>query len=121
MKSTELYTSDINIEGLTESRHAIYRYILLENEKEIECSGQIVKIPCFGIEIVREDINDDAVFFVEKDRIESITTYRYKAVQFLKKLHDNCVSPIHLIDVAGSIADEWISDFDEQLNNIAVQ
>lgn len=122
IKSTELYTAKVEVEGCERKRHAVYRYILLENEKTIEYVDRKIKLPCFGIEIIREDINDeDRVYYVERDRIEYMTTYRYKVVQLLKKLYDNCVSPVHLIDIAGSEADDWASDFDDQLGSIAVQ
>jgi hypothetical protein len=120
-RAVELYATKIFIEGYPKCRQANYRYMLLEGEKEIENFGQTVTVPCFGVEIVREDMVEDHVYSVESDKIECMTIYRYKAVQLLKKLYDNFVSPIHLVDVAGEMADEWTSDFDEALNNIQAQ
>lgn len=120
-RSIEQYSIKVNIEGWDSNRQAIYKYMLLECEKKIEFDNQTVKLPCFGVEIIREYIGDDNACKVERDNIECITTYKYKAVQLLKKLYENCVSPIHLVDIAGSMADDWTSDFDEQLSAIAAQ
>ncbi|KPU43401.1 hypothetical protein OXPF_28420 [Oxobacter pfennigii] len=117
----ELYSSSQTIEGFLRKRQAIYRYILIETHKEIEFGSKKIDLPCFGIEIVREELTGDGAGCIEKDSIEFLTTYRYKAVQLLKKLYDNTVSPLHLIDIAGIYADEWIKDFDEQLSAMAVQ
>ena len=121
MKSMEIFTLGTFIEGHPKSRQANYRYLLLESEKEIEDYGQKMILTCFGIEIVREDIDKGLAYSEERERIECMTTYRYKAVQLLKKLYDNCVSPIELIEIAGPIADEWVNDFNNILQNIAVQ
>jgi len=37
----------------------------------------------------------------------------------MKLLNDNIVSPVHLIDIIGEYIDEYISDFDKELNGIA--
>lgn len=121
IKSTELYANKAIIEGYSKDRHATYRYMLLEGEKEIEFCDRKVKLPCYGIEIIREDMNGGELYSVERDRIECMTTYKYKVVQLIKKLADNCVSPIHLVEIAGEKADEWTCDFDAELNSIAAQ
>jgi len=121
VKSTEVYSAKASIEEWQNDRQAIYRYKLLECEKEIEISNQYAILPCYGIEIIREDLVGGCVYSVERDSIECMTTYKYKAAQLLKRLYDNCASPVHLIDIAGPIADEWVSDFDDQLNSIAAQ
>lgn len=120
-RAVELYATRIFIEGYPRCRQATYKYMLLEGEKEIENFGQTLKVPCFGVEIIREDMDDDHIYAMDSDKIEAMTTYKYKAVQLLKKLYDNFVSPVHLLDVAGDIADEWTSDFDEAFANTAVQ
>lgn len=121
MKSIELYTTRIFIEGYPESRQANYKYVLVESEKEIEYLEQQIVIPCFGIEIIREDIEKDSVRSIERDRIECMTPSRYKAIQLIKKLYENCVSPIHLLEIAGPFADEWVEDFDQVSSNILAQ
>lgn len=121
MKFIELYAIRIFVEGYPKSRHANYKYILLEDEREIEYGNGKCKIPCFGIEVIREDMEEDKIYEVAEDRIEVLTTYRYKAIQLLKKLYENCASPVNLIEIAGPIADEWVDDFNEALSGTAVQ
>lgn len=118
VKSIELYKAGIRIDESPGNRQAIYRYMLLECEKEIEYLGKLMKVPCYGISIVREDLENGEVYLTESDCIENMTTFKYKAAQLLKKLYINLVSPIHLIDVAGCFADEWVADFEQRQNII---
>lgn len=120
-RETELYATKIFVEGYPKCRQANYRYILLEGEKELDNFGKKVKVPCFGVEIIREDMKDDHIYSVASDKIECMTIYKYKVVQLIKKLYDNLVSPLHLIDIAGEMADEWTSDFDDALNKTEAQ
>lgn len=112
MKETEVFAVKTFLNSYPKNRYANFRYMLLEDEKEMKNADQVTKVKCFGAEIIREDLDGDCIYARESDRIECITPYRYKAVQLLKKLFDGCVSPIHLIDIAGPIVDEWVSDFD---------
>lgn len=120
-RTLELYATQIFVEGYPKSRQASYKYMLIEQEKEIEYLDRKVSVPCFGIEIVREDFDGDRIYYTERNKIECMTIYRYKVVQLIKKFYENCVSPIHLVDIAGSAADEWVSDFDEALTNMQAQ
>lgn len=120
LNSVEMYSTVIDMNESENNRKCKYRYILLEGEKKLEHAGDAVVLPCFGAEIIREDIVDGSVCYIESDRIPCMTTYRYKAAQLVKKLYVNMVSPVHLIDIAGPLADEWVEDFDRQLNKIAV-
>jgi phosphoribosylformimino-5-aminoimidazole carboxamide ribonucleotide (ProFAR) isomerase len=95
--------------------------VLLECQKEIDDGGLNLSIPCYGVEIVREDLRDDRAYHVEKDRIESMTTYKYKVVRLIRELYEKGVSPIHLLDIAGPLADEWVEDFDDEINRIKAQ
>lgn len=118
LDSIEMYSTLIDT-GEGDNRRCKYRYMLLEGDKDICNQQETVTLPCFGVEIIREDIVDGNVCSMESDRIPCMTTYRYKAVQLIKKLYVNTVSPLHLIDVAGSLADEWVDDFERQLNGIS--
>ena len=120
-KSCELFTAKANTEDDRNNRTVNYRYILLECEKEIEYCGKKCLVSCFGVEIIREDVSHNSEYSTDSDRIENMTTYKYKIMQLIKKLYDNCVSPIHLIDIAGGYSDEWIDDFESQLSSTAVQ
>lgn len=117
-RSTVMYEVRVDIDG--RERQAKYKYILLEGEMIHESSGEKVLVPCYGIEIIREDIKGNSVYAFEDDRIECMSVYKYKVVKLIKKLYINLVSPIHLVDIAGPFADEWVSDFDDQQNNIAI-
>lgn len=119
-RSTVMYEARVDIDGWGKERQAKYKYILLEGDMVYENSGEKVMLPCYGIEIVREDIKGNSVYAFEEDRIECMSVYKYKVVQLIKKLYINLVSPIHLIDIAGPFADEWAGDFDDQQNSVAV-
>lgn len=118
-RSTVLYEARVDIDGWRKGRQAKYKYILLESELAFENSDK--KVSCYGIEIVREDMNGNSVIALEKDSIEYVSVYKYKVVKLIKKLYINLVSPIHLIDIAGPFADKWVNDFNDQQGNIAMQ
>lgn len=66
----------------------------------------------FGIEIERIDIKGDLIIDSFKDSIDLISPIEEKVSKLLKMLYENQVSPIHLIDIIGPYADEYVSDFD---------
>ncbi len=66
----------------------------------------------YGIEIERKDYVDLRNINLERERIDMISIHRHKATQLLIKLYNNVVSPLHLIDIAGSYADEHAYEFD---------
>lgn len=67
----------------------------------------------FGIEIERVDIKGDLIIDSFKDSIDLISPIEEKVNSLLKMLYENQVSPIHLIDIIGPYADEYVSDFDK--------
>ena len=67
----------------------------------------------FGIEVERVDIKGDIIIDSFKDSIELISPVEEKVKKLLKMLYDNQVSPIHLIDIIGPFADEYVNDFKE--------
>ncbi|GAA0070538.1 DUF6514 family protein [Clostridium sardiniense] len=67
----------------------------------------------FGIEIERIDIKGDLIIDSFKDSIDLISPIEEKVNSLLKMLYENQVSPIHLIDIIGPYADEYVSDFDK--------
>lgn len=69
-------------------------------------------VQCYGIEVERQDIIDKSIKFIERDSIKVISPDRHKVHNLLKLLYDNIVSPIHMVDIIGSCADEYASDFD---------
>ncbi len=73
----------------------------------------------YGIEIERDDYKNSKNINIEREQVEIISTQKYKVEKLLKKLFENKVSPIQLIDVIGYYVDECIySDFfDDQILN----
>ena len=96
-----------------------YFYRLVKSEISVSMYDEPTKVQAYGIEIERQDIIDDTVVFIERDCVENISPQRHKVKNLMKMLYDNTVSPIHMIDILGDYIDEYISDFDEMLKNIA--
>ena len=96
-----------------------YFYRLVKSEMSVSMYDEPTKVQAYGIEIERQDIIDDVVVFIERDCVENISPQRHKIKNLMKVLYDNTVSPIHMIDILGDYIDEYISDFDEVLKNIA--
>lgn len=119
-RSTVMYEARVDIDGWGAGRQAKYKYILLEGEMVHETSGEKILVPCYGVEIIREDLNGNSINAFDEDRIECMSAYKYKVMQLIKKLYINLVSPVHLIDIAGAFADEWVGDFDDVQSNIAI-
>jgi len=69
-------------------------------------------IVAYGIEIERKDYVGLENINLEREKIEIISAQRHKVKQLLMKLYTNKVSPFHLIDIAGSYADEQAYEFD---------
>ncbi len=67
----------------------------------------------FGIEIERIDIKGDLIIDSFKDSIDLISPIEEKVSKLLKMLYENQVSPIHLVDIIGPYADEYVGDFDK--------
>lgn len=96
-----------------------YFYRLVKSHISVSINGERTMVQAYGIEIERQDIVNDTVVFIERDRVENISPQRHKVKNLIKMLYDNTVSPIHMIDILGEYIDEYISDFDEPLKNIA--
>jgi len=108
MNLVEEYTS-INSETDVEFRYA-YRLI----KKEFK------GITAYGIEVERKDFIGAENVNLERERIDIISAHRHKVKQLLMKLYSNQVSPLHLIDIAGSYADEHAYEFDIGINEKAI-
>ena len=108
MNLVEEYTS-INRDADVEFRY-VYRLI------KKDYRGIIV----YGIEIERKDCVGLKNINLEREKIEMISPHRYKVKQLLKTLYNNQVSPIHLIDIIGSYADEQAYEFDAGIQEQAI-
>lgn len=116
----ECITRNEIIEGM--SKNYIYR--LTKNNVSISLGldpmdDTTMEVQSYGIEIERQDIIDDCIVNIERDSVKSISPYRHKVHALLKLLYDNCVSPIHLIEILGDYIDEYIMDFNESQKEIA--
>lgn len=104
MNLIEEYTS-INCDSGVEFRYA-YRLIKKDYKG----------IAVYGIEIERKDYVGLQNVNLEREKIDMISIHRYKVKQLLMKLYNNQVSPIHLIEIAGTYADEHVYEFDLGIN-----
>jgi len=95
-----------------------YFYRLVKSQISVSMDNEPTEMQAYGIEVERQDIVDDIVVFIERDFVENISPQRHKVKSLLKMLHENTVSPIHMVEVLGEYIDEYISDFDEMLKNI---
>ena len=96
-----------------------YSYRLVKSQISVSMYDNITKVQAYGIEIERQDITNGAVVRIQRDCVQNISPQRHKVKNLIKILHDNTVSPIHMIDILGEYIDEYTSDFDEILKNIA--
>lgn len=96
-----------------------YFYRLIKNKVLLPVGGDSMDVQSYGIEIERQDVLNNSIVNIERDCVNSISPHRHKVHNLLKLLYDNCVSPVHLIDVLGDYIDEYIVDFDEALKEIS--
>ena len=64
-------------------------------------------VPVYGIEIERKDYIGMRNVNIERDKVDMISYKKNKAEQILINLYKNKLSPIHLVDIIGSYADEF--------------
>ncbi|MBU3179695.1 DUF6514 family protein [Clostridium psychrophilum] len=96
-----------------------YFYRLVKSQICVSMYGELTKVQAYGIEIESQEIVNDKVVRIQRDCVENISPQRYKVKNLLKMVYDNTVSPIHMIDILGEYIDEYTSDFDETLKDIA--
>ena len=94
-----------------------YTAIDKTTEVEFRYSYRLIKkeykgVIAYGIEIERKDYIGLENVNLEREGIEIISVHRHKVKQLLMKLYTNQVSPLHLIDIAGSYADDQAYEFD---------
>lgn len=97
-----------------------YFYRLIKSEITISSEEGPVKVQSYGIEIERQDIIGQNIINIERDCVLSISPQRHKVHSLVKILHDNLVSPYHLVDVLGETIDNYIGDFDKMLKEISM-
>lgn len=95
-----------------DDKECIYKYYVIETSKNIFLDEKNVSVSCYGIDVVSEVYKNGSICFSFEDSIEYLTPFLDKVLKLIEYLKDNGVSPVHLIDIAGEYADEWVSDFD---------
>lgn len=110
---------NLNKMVLCEDKKFVYYYRIIKRDLHLS-SGDGSYVQSYGIEIERQDIANGNVVNFERDRVLDISPDRYKVHTLLKLLYDNSVSPLHLIDVAGEYIDEYIMDFENYLEDTAM-
>jgi len=108
MNLVEEYTS-INRDDDVEFRY-VYRLIKKDYKGII----------AYGIEIERKDYVGLKNINLERKKIDIISPHRYKVKQLLMMLYNNQVSPLHLIDIIGNYADEHAYEFDDGIQEQAI-
>jgi hypothetical protein len=96
-----------------------YYYRLIKGKILITYEMDTIEVESYGIEIERQDLQDGKLINIERDCVKNISPEGHKVHNLLKLLHDNLVSPIHLIEVLGEYIDEYIVDFDKNIKYIA--
>lgn len=104
---------------VTEDIKRNYFYRLTKDRVTLSIDGENVEVQSYGIEIERQDVVNGSIVNIERESIKSISPHRHKVHNLLKLLCENCVSPVHLIDILGEYIDEYIIDFDEALKEIS--
>lgn len=101
-----------------EMRH-VYFYRLIRSNLIIRSESDTMEVQSYGIEVERQDMVNDELVTIVRENICNISPQRHKVHNLLKLLHDNIVSPIHLVDIIGEYVDLYSSDYDEILEGTA--
>jgi hypothetical protein len=75
-----------------------------------------VEVQAYGIEVERQDVTSKGIVKIEKEYLKGITPQRHKAHNLMRLLYQNTVSPIHLLDILEDYIDDYVIDFNEELN-----
>lgn len=103
---------------LEEGATIMFRYYLLEGTKKININEENINLPSYGIQISSEKTVSGKLVDIYSDLIETVSPNKEKVVNLIEFMGENSVSPIHLIDIAGGYADEWIEDFENEAKSI---
>ncbi|SKA87951.1 hypothetical protein SAMN05443428_10885 [Caloramator quimbayensis] len=97
---------------LDDDKECIYKYYVIETNKEMDVDGKKLSVSCYGIDVISELYEKGKLCSSFEDSINYLTPFLGKVLKLIDYLKDNGVSPLHLIDIAGEYADEWVGDFD---------
>lgn len=108
---------EVLFEGVEGVMNLVEEYTSINNDTGVEFryTYRLTKKDYKGMEsygIERKDYVGPKNINLEREKIDLISIDRHKVKKLLIKLYDNQVSPLHLIDIAGSYADEYAYEFD---------
>lgn len=106
----EICNCKVEAEGETSY---VFRYYLHESTKKITMDASCINVPCYGIEITSERLVKGRLDEIFSDRIDVVSSVKGKVINLIEFLKENEVSPVHLLDIVGDYADEWVEDFDK--------
>lgn len=75
------------------------------------------EIEAYGIEVERKDLQSGKVFNLERDIITNVSPQINKVQALAEFLCKNSVSPINFVEILGEYVDEYVSDFDDAIQN----
>lgn len=102
-----------------EGRGYYYRYFLLQSNVKIETCITSINVPAYGIEVISEEISDGKIIHIDGDTLICVSPFKLKVMELIELLKNNSVSPVHLVDIVGAYADDWVEDFDKTARNLS--
>ncbi|MGL4655358.1 MAG: DUF6514 family protein [Sarcina sp.] len=102
MKIVKSLVEELEVEG----KKYEYSYRIIETN--------LNKFIVFGIEVERVDYINGKMVNIEREVIDKISEDLIKVEQLYKLVSENLVSPIHLIDILGEYADNYIAQMKEE-------
>lgn len=103
----------INCNLKCENGELEYVYNLTEKKLSLEVEGEEEEVVSYGVEAQSFIKTGEKRTLVSKEEIQVLTPYKHKAKEFISMLRRNEVSPIHLLDIAEEIIEEYYLDFDK--------
>ncbi|MEQ8154387.1 MAG: DUF6514 family protein [Clostridiaceae bacterium] len=91
-----------------------YKYFYRVIKNMIEIASEVedtVKTQSYGVEIERHDIINNTLVKIEKNTVHNISPNFCKVNNIVKNLFEKAVSPLHLVDIIGTEADESVFDY----------
>lgn len=92
-----------------------YTYRLIQSDLHLENEGEKYCIKAYGVEVESKRKSNDKIVQDSKEVVKFVTPYKYKGSQFLHMLEKNMVSPLHLVDIAEEVIEEYYKDFNKEL------
>lgn len=97
-----------------------YIYNLTERKLSLEVKGKEEEIITYGVEAQSYMIKENKKVLIFKDAVEILTPYKHKAKDFINMLRRNQVSPVHLLNVAEEVIEEYYLDFEKVVQAISL-